>query len=183
MYRGNNPIAKRSQEWFADAFLKLLETKPYSQITIKELCTKADLSRQTFYQMFDGKEDVARYAIHCHVRLPFLCEQTDLTTSAWLTQLTVQFARAVRDNKEMILLYRKNNLQYLLYDDISKIVSKIEKKIFRSELVQYEPLTSAFFTGALARSLLFLVEHEEISDEEFANFFCSALKGKYYNFE
>lgn len=37
--------------------------------------------------------------------------------------------------------------------------------------------------GALARSLLILVEHEEITEEEFAGFFCEALQGKFFRFE
>ncbi len=41
-------------------------------------------------------------------------------------------------------------------------------------------LANAFFTGALARSLIILVEHEEITDEMFAEFIYCALKGEYY---
>lgn len=61
MYTGNNPSALRSREWFRSALLDLLGNKKFAQITVKDLCRKADLSRQTFYQIFDSKEEVLEY--------------------------------------------------------------------------------------------------------------------------
>ena len=56
MYNGTNPSALRSQQWFSEALFSLMQTKSFSKITIKELCTQADLTRQTFYQLFSSKE-------------------------------------------------------------------------------------------------------------------------------
>ena len=61
MYSGNNPSALRSMEWLRQALLQLLDEKKYSQLTIKEICRRADLSRQTFYQIFDSKDEIMQY--------------------------------------------------------------------------------------------------------------------------
>ncbi|MCR8658655.1 TetR/AcrR family transcriptional regulator [Paenibacillus endoradicis] len=53
-----NPIAIRSKKWICDAFLELLQEKPYNNITITEICDKADLVRKTFYRHFNSKESV-----------------------------------------------------------------------------------------------------------------------------
>jgi AcrR family transcriptional regulator len=41
-----------------DAFLHLLQEKPYKKITVAELCREADLTRSTFYLHFDNLSDV-----------------------------------------------------------------------------------------------------------------------------
>ena len=61
MYTGNNPSALRSKEWLRKALLQLLTEKKYSQIHIKDICERATLSRQTFYQMFSSKDEIMEY--------------------------------------------------------------------------------------------------------------------------
>lgn len=41
-----------------DSFLELIQDKPYSKISIKELCKVADISRSTFYLHFKSINDV-----------------------------------------------------------------------------------------------------------------------------
>lgn len=49
---------KESQLLIQQACLKLLSQMEYNQITIAKICTKATVSRNTFYRIFDSKEDV-----------------------------------------------------------------------------------------------------------------------------
>ena len=63
MYRGSNPSALQSQQWIVDSLISLMEVKPYQQITIMDICKRADLSRQTFYNVFSQKEDVLRFCM------------------------------------------------------------------------------------------------------------------------
>ena len=41
-----------------ESFIELLEKKPISQITIKELCEKADVNRATFYAHYSDQYDL-----------------------------------------------------------------------------------------------------------------------------
>lgn len=51
MYRGNNVTAIQSQRWLGEALIDLMKEKAYSAITIADICKRADLSRQTFYNV------------------------------------------------------------------------------------------------------------------------------------
>ena len=53
MYKGNNPIALESQEMIIKAMLSIMETEPFKSITVKNLCERALVSRQTFYSLFN----------------------------------------------------------------------------------------------------------------------------------
>lgn len=43
-----------------DSFIKLMEKKDISQITIKEICEKADINRATFYAHYSDQYDLLR---------------------------------------------------------------------------------------------------------------------------
>ena len=58
-----NPIAVRSKHMLIEALLDLMEEKPFKDISISELTAKADLSRRTFYRLFETKEDILLYHI------------------------------------------------------------------------------------------------------------------------
>lgn len=61
MYTGNNPTAIESMEALADALMDMLETVPLSSVSIKDLCKRADRSRQTYYCLFDSKQEILEW--------------------------------------------------------------------------------------------------------------------------
>lgn len=48
----------RTEERLQNALLELLETKVLKEITVKEICDKAGISRNAFYQHYGYKEDL-----------------------------------------------------------------------------------------------------------------------------
>ena len=58
MYCGNNKIALASQKQIMNAFLNLLEMQSFSNISISKICNEAGVSRQTFYKLYESKENV-----------------------------------------------------------------------------------------------------------------------------
>ncbi len=48
----------QSRKWLTDALLSLMEEKAFEDISITEIARKADLSRRTFYRIFETKEDI-----------------------------------------------------------------------------------------------------------------------------
>ena len=58
MLKSNNPTALKSQRWIIESLLRMMEEKPYDEISVSEICHKADLDRRTFYRNFDSKNDV-----------------------------------------------------------------------------------------------------------------------------
>lgn len=58
-----NKSALRSQNLIAQAILKLMNKKPFAQITVTEICEEAGVGRKTFYRNFELKEDVIDYQL------------------------------------------------------------------------------------------------------------------------
>ncbi len=61
MYQGNNPSALRSRNEIVRSFLFLLEETDLEDLSIKQIMDATGLSRQTFYQIFDSKEEIIEY--------------------------------------------------------------------------------------------------------------------------
>lgn len=58
-----NPITLRSKNWIVKSLIELMDKKPYSKITLKEICDNADLTRQTLYRNFSTKESILEYYV------------------------------------------------------------------------------------------------------------------------
>ena len=61
MYQGTNPSAIRSREEIIRAFFSLLQNNSLEEISIKQIMGATDLSRQTFYQIFNSKDEILEY--------------------------------------------------------------------------------------------------------------------------
>ena len=53
--------AERTLEAFSSKMFDLLSAKPFEEITVNELCEKANYPRATFYNYFDDKYDLLNY--------------------------------------------------------------------------------------------------------------------------
>ena len=49
---------KMTRKLLKTALIELMQEKPFKQITVKELCEKADLNRTTFYLHYNVQQDV-----------------------------------------------------------------------------------------------------------------------------
>lgn len=53
------PASRRRFESLVDCFARLLETTPYPELTVRQVCAAAGISRTVFYRYFESKEDLA----------------------------------------------------------------------------------------------------------------------------
>ena len=117
MYCGTNKTALQSQRQTADAMIALLREKPFAQITISELCRAAGISRQTFYSLFSGREDVmvftlrAQYCAALEVRAPEGAAAGG--TLGWLCRSCSAY---ILRNRALIRMLVENHIDYMLYD-------------------------------------------------------------------
>ncbi|RDU23666.1 TetR/AcrR family transcriptional regulator [Anaerosacchariphilus polymeriproducens] len=58
MNKMNYRIALQSKKMLTNGLIKLMETNDYSMITVTQICQEAELSRRTFYRLFETKEEI-----------------------------------------------------------------------------------------------------------------------------
>lgn len=165
MYSGKNPSALRSQQWLADSLIALMADKAYQSISVKEICQNADLTRQTFYQMFSSKEDVIRYTIMkgCETFKASLSlyEQVDMET------LATAFFCFFREEAALVKLLAENHLEYLLTEQFSLALPEIiDLCTERKEGFLSNPYLKSFIIGGLLNMILEWIKNGDGADVE-----------------
>lgn len=152
MYQGKNPSALRSKNWLEEALLALLEEKKYESITIKEICEKADLSRQTFYQIFESKEEILSY----HFSILFeefarVLAEMEIRTVFDISRQFFLFFYKHRDFVEILIA---NHLTYMLDQQFKIYLKKIDVFCLAVSDASHVDYITAYVVGALTQILL-----------------------------
>lgn len=153
MYSGKNPSALRSKEWIRIAFLELLKNKKYSQLTIKEICNQADLSRQTFYQIYESKEEVMQY--HFSILFQKFTEECNAFQEITIFQISYCFFQFFYENKDFLEVLVSNNLFYLLEQQFEIYLKRIDIFLKINKEEKYPEYTIAYVAGALTQILIY----------------------------
>lgn len=129
-----------------EALLKLMEKKPFNEISVSELCEKAGVARASFYRNYDSMQEI-------------LTNYLSSVTDEWWEE----FVKYPEDEfhekfwKELLLQYKKNEelIKLIYQNDISYIIKIIflipaDRKTGRTSrrniFVQWLPVQ---FTGLL----------------------------------
>ncbi|MDD2960377.1 MAG: TetR/AcrR family transcriptional regulator [Lachnospiraceae bacterium] len=169
MYQGNNPSAIRSREWIREALIRLLSNRPYAKISIKDICLEADLSRQTFYQIYESKDEIMAYHFEC-LFLIFQEECTDFKEIS-IREMAAQFFTFFYEEKSFVKILIDNKLTYYLEDMFEQYLPRIELFKKYNEKEANPDYTIAFISGALTQILIhwfnkgFNLTIEEIAKE------------------
>lgn len=152
MYTGENQTAKRSMKWLDAALMELLRTEQYAKITVKDICEKADLSRQTFYQMFASKDEVMEYHFYnLFTGFKNVCGNFDNIDCGELARRFFLFFHYEREFVEILI---ENNMTRLLERQFELYLPQIS--LFRriNETEAYPDYSVVFVAGALTQTLV-----------------------------
>ncbi|MDO4941552.1 MAG: TetR/AcrR family transcriptional regulator C-terminal domain-containing protein [Lachnospiraceae bacterium] len=179
MYEGNNPTALNSREWLINAFLALMETKPYSKITVKDICQKADLSRQTFYNFFETKDNIILFCIkRCYLEM---MDELKARSPLSLSDITEECVKTFHKNQNMIHLIISQNLEYLLEIELASVIQIFAEQVNPEIGDHSNKYGTAFLTGAIAHTVIYwFKDTQPISSEQLAELLTNILSGNYY---
>lgn len=120
------PQSIESKKMITDALLELLKSNKYSDINISRICTKAKVSRITFYRNFDYKDDILRYYLE-KISFNFNYELNIKD----INSLLVSFYDFLLNYKNFLKLLDKNNLDYLLKENMLKVMGRFDLSLFK----------------------------------------------------
>jgi len=179
MYEGNNPTALNSREWLVSALFSLMKTKPYSKITVKDICQKADLSRQTFYNFFEAKDDIILFCIKsCYLEM---MEGLKSKSPLLLSDITEELTKTFQKNKEIISIIISQKLEHLLEYELASVIRIFAEQVSpETEQPSYQYGT-AFLTGAISHTIIYWFQDPHpLPSEQLAKLLANILSGNYY---
>ena len=131
------------------ALFQLMLRQEYNDITVKDICAKAGVSRMSFYRYYNKKDDI--FIDYCDARFEeFYVEylnHKELTTKQFVISTFKFFQKYARQlnvlrkaGKEQILIEQFNGYaKFLMIHSASKDVQKMF----------YNPVVAPFFAGGL----------------------------------
>jgi AcrR family transcriptional regulator len=151
MYCGTNKTALQSQRQISEALMALMGEKPFSQITVSELCKAAGISRQTFYTLFTSRENVMVFTLQANA-----CDAPALTAperpgcrGELLRRLCRTYSDYLLRNQALIRLLVNNHIDHLLYDSFFESMDRCD-----CFLPKADPCTrsyaASFYAGGIA---------------------------------
>ncbi len=151
MYCGSNKTALASQRQVAQAMMQLIQEKPYSRITISELCKTAGISRQTFYSLFTSRENVMIFTIQAQ----YCCDLDEIPIhqarrqSEKLRNLCRGYSEYLVRNRNLIKLLVDNRIDYLLYDSFAEALNSSDC-VFGGADPCMRRYASSFYAGGIS---------------------------------
>lgn len=184
MYEGTNQVAIQSRQWIVNALLGLLQEKDYHQISIKEIVRRADLSRQTFYNIFNSKDDVIRFCLHqgylkMKDRLLAKVQANHIMTPADITDC---FSLFFEENHDLVQKFLDQHLDYIIAaevtEDMNEFLELVSPDTVHDRTYAYG---NAFLSGAMTQIMLhWFKDPDPLSKEELSTFLLKILGGNYY---
>ncbi len=178
MYNGNNPTAIKSQRWLTQTLLELMEEMPYDDISIMDICKKADLSRQTFYNYFESKEELFRFLL----RNTYTEKLNSLKNIPSSKEAISAFVSVVRENPRMVNAIVKNNMGNIVSDEIFKAITEFLNRFIPD--FEHQPDFSyhiVLLSGALTHFMLYYARNnKDLSEVEMTKILETFLSGKVF---
>lgn len=106
------------KDYIAFSLLELMETKPFNQISITELCENAKVSRVSFYRNFNYLEDPIRYYLKEDIEIWWTETFSQKEDISIQNQFLRELFKHYLKQKNTMLLLKKNHLLILLKDAI-----------------------------------------------------------------
>ena len=181
MYDGNNKTALQSMDWISDALAGLMLDRPYNKITIRDICASSGLSRQTFYNLFETKDEVMHYCLQKRYK----DQLQDLPDDASLKMDDIinAFIAFGEENRLLLDYMIDNNLEGIITKEIANCISIYVEKFVNTEINRdLLPYSIALLSGALAQLQLYLFKQDNpLTGEQLSNLLADFFQGNIYH--
>ncbi len=176
MYKGKNPKALLSISLITEAFIREMHHKKYEEINIKDLCKEADVSRQTFYNIFRTKEDVLRKCID-NIFDTILNQRSDTVDAIESIHI---FVKTFYENRDFMDLLIRNHLEKILTEEFVYAISGLSKRVENSQ-IEHLDYQLAFYAGGLTQILIHWMKDEErVSSDELIDILANWIQLPYF---
>ena len=156
----------RSRNWIVNALLHLMKEKTFYNISIKEICEKAGVSRLTYYRNFKNKEDIVTYYFDSEFdKIINIIKKIESLSYSQFIELSF---KNFQDNIELNKLFFRDNLVYLILIASNRYIKIILDSFFNE--VIYNHLELKFIEGGILNIMIdLMVTDQEYTSKEIAD--------------
>ena len=139
-----------------EAFVELLETKSFEEMTVNELCDRARIRRATFYKHFEDKYDYFHFflsELHEELKENITAKNSVTNANDYTIQLLHETFQFAHKHKAIWNRIKNSNRMSFLYQALEKQISlelyNIMINIHKNQPSQELDLLISFYAGGL----------------------------------
>ena len=150
---------ERTYKMLVDAFEELSNEKPYSEISISEICERSTVSRATFYRHFEDKQDFFRY---------------------YLTTFTDKFIARISEVERLNDLWEYTSYMCIAFAEYASTAGPVQRHLLGHEITadMHDMIVAQVADGIIKRISVFCEEREvnpAASSEFIGTFYAAGL--------
>lgn len=165
---------QRTKKALITTFSDLLETKSFDNITIQDLCEKANVRRSTFYRHFNDKYDLLNHIVGTlieYFRTLHLPEIDPKDPRQFFNKFMKDILLFISDNKAMVKSVISINIYSEVYQILyNQIYAVVKRQIeFDKQIGQFyidEFIYGEFLTGGILSVILNWIQYGQQSIDE-----------------
>ncbi|AUW63449.1 MULTISPECIES: TetR/AcrR family transcriptional regulator [Staphylococcus] len=165
---------QRTKKALITTFSDLLETKSFENITIQDLCEKANVRRSTFYRHFNDKYDLLNHIVGTlieYFRTLHLPEIDPKDPRQFFNKFMKDILFFISDNKTMVKSVISINIYSEVYQILyNQIYAVVKRQIeFDKQIGQFyidEFIYGEFLTGGILSVILNWIQYGQQSIDE-----------------
>lgn len=182
MYEGGNAKALQSQRWLAESLVALMQKQRYEKITIQQICDGAGLSRQTFYNVFDSKEEILHFYLRDSYQAKFQALSGQKTLP--VEDIVSSFIAVVSDTRPALDAMIANDLSGIIFDEVGSCIALFTGRfVAEDRMDELFPYNEAMLSGAVATLLIFwLKQNHPIDVSQLTEVLKNFLQGRAFRF-
>lgn len=178
---------QKTHQALITSFSDLLQTKSFEQITVQDLCAKANVRRSTFYRHFNDKYDLLNHVVVTlidHFRELYLPDINPDNPRQFFEKLMRDVLTFIHDNKDIvrsvITLNFYGEVYTIFYEQIYKAVQKqIEFDRQSGQFYVDVTIYGEFLTGGILSVITNWIQHGQQQSidkvtKEIVNMICGA---------
>lgn len=178
---------QKTHQALITSFSDLLQTKSFEQITVQDLCAKANVRRSTFYRHFNDKYDLLNHVVGTlidHFRKLYLPDINPDNPRQFFEKLMRDVLTFIHDNKDIvrsvITLNFYGEVYTIFYEQIYKAVQKqIEFDRQSGQFYVDVTIYGEFLTGGILSVITNWIQHGQQQSidkvtKEIVNMICGA---------
>jgi len=165
-----------SKRLIRQTLIFLMSKKKYDDITVKDICEKANLSRMTFYRNYSSKDDIFKeYTDERFQDFYFIISKDDVLN---LDTFSIQLFEYLKKYQTQIEILRTANKEFMLLNQFRNYSSYLLAKFkLESKYNRVNKDLVLFLAGGLYSLLLSWLENKmKQSPQEMADLFVSLIK-------
>lgn len=149
------------------ALYSLMIKHSYDEISVKDICAKAGVSRMSFYRYYSKKDDV--FVDFCDERFEEFYSNLDYSKVTTISDFSLEMFKYINKYYRQLKVLSKANRQFMLLDQLNSyaryIISNTKIDFFKEQ--KNNPIYAYFMAGGLFNVIMYWLDSGmKVSPEE-----------------